>query len=706
MSRKTLLALMLVGVLGACNHENLDTSIYETPEYQKQLGLALIKAATMLARNGSGEGIEVAVFDTGGSFSHPDLDANYSSSRYNIATYGTAEDGNGHGTHVAGIIAAEKNDIEMHGVAPSASIVSYKILDDAGSAIALNDTTHASAVTTMGSTNVMIINNSWGSSTSVTSVTANQFATIFPQTLSAFRSYDTLGGVQVWAVGNDSSSQPNYQSGLPYLFPDLEDGWLAVMAVDLDGNEPLYTNRCGVAAAWCLAAPGGSDNPATGGVYSTYKNGTYASLSGTSMATPHVSGALAALKSIFPNLSYKDVRARILETADSTGIYSNTAIYGQGLLDLAAASSPIGGTLIAASSQDSGLAVPTLGTSVSLPLGALSRDDIQENVLLLDKFQRAPFTVPLGAFVSTETNYLSPSFLALNNSNPDWNFSGRGFSAALVDSEYRLAANTDGILTLGFGQGAQIFTGFSRLSGSKLPHSNYRMARNSIGVTLGVDLDMGNFVAEFASRTNSTDEASFGYGVASWFPSSVISFSLVPESSNTALGISFATDLQKPSGWSGTGAFSLSGNSVSVGYSNSFMMSDGFKLGVTGRLTQVSVNQNALVRLSNSLVASYGIDLTAKLSEKASFGASLNMEVPITASKGDIRVGNSINSAGQITTKSITLNQSEMMRFTAISLAFKHNFSKTSTMSAGLTYVQDGLSNREGVARLGFKIQF
>ena len=65
------------------------------------------------------------------------------------------------------------------------------------------------------------------------------------------------GKVIVFAAGNNGRNQPSIHSGLPAHDPNLTKGWLAVVAVDSNQQETIYSNRCGLAADWCLAAPGG-----------------------------------------------------------------------------------------------------------------------------------------------------------------------------------------------------------------------------------------------------------------------------------------------------------------------------------------------------------------------------------------------------------------------------------------------------------------
>lgn len=124
-------------------------------------------------------------------------------------------------------------------------------------------------------------------------------------------------------------------------FSDLDGTMIAVVAVDRNGTISSYSNRCGIAAEWCLAAPGGDiASGADDGIYSTWPDAgdlsaaTYQNAQGTSMAAPHVSGAAAVVREAFPFLTARQTIETILTTATDLG---DPATYGQGLLNLGAA---------------------------------------------------------------------------------------------------------------------------------------------------------------------------------------------------------------------------------------------------------------------------------------------------------------------------------------------------------------------------------
>ena len=408
---------------------------FKTTEYNTQEGLEVVKAASMYYNGhnrwynqaggtggnptdsaaGTGVGIKIAVADSGITPAEASTGTSITVDAANSYDYvnnisGSTADDNNHGTHVAGIIAAPKNSSGMHGIAYNASVINFKIANAAGSIVA-TDAQIKDKTERAYNAGAYIINNSWGSSTRITETTESALRASIPLSIEGYQTFVARGGVAVWATGNAIAIQPSYQAGMPHLISGLQDGWLAVMAVDLNGNEPIYTNRCGVAAAWCIAAPGGSDDESTGGIYSMVPGGGYNRFSGTSMAAPHVSGAIAGLKSMFPNLTYQEVRSRLLETANSTGLYANSAIFGHGLMDLDAASSVVG-TLLTLTGSDSlndpnskymSLSDTSFISSASFS-NALKKSLSGKYLEVYDSFDRAGFKVELNDLISSRSN--------------------------------------------------------------------------------------------------------------------------------------------------------------------------------------------------------------------------------------------------------------------------------------------------------------
>ena len=187
-------------------------------------------------------------------------------------------------------------------------------------------------------------------------------------------------------------------------FPELGETTVAVVAIRPDGEIADFSNRCGIAAEYCLAAPGddlrfsyfGPDadgNPiqavATGG--------------GTSFAAPLVTGGLALMKQYFRSqLSNTDLLSRLLETADRSGIYADVAIYGRGLMDLGAATSPVGQTVVAMGDRVESAGAVLSGSTLQLGLAfgdALAPALASREIAAFDSLG-APFWYDIDTMVS------------------------------------------------------------------------------------------------------------------------------------------------------------------------------------------------------------------------------------------------------------------------------------------------------------------
>ncbi len=377
---------------------------FETDEYEAMGALAMINASSAYARGATGAGIAVGVIDSGVYEEHiefaqgSDNKVEYAGSDYSSGNP-RSDEAIGHGTLVAGIIAANRDGtqvssgINMHGVAFDASILAYEIPLGSGSGpydpldverINFSDDNYfANRFNTMAE-QVDIINLSFGFSGVVTSYTAAQVESAFGLTIDALaqqnksrseRSIFVFSAGNAWNDIDDegntvNADSPELMPGLPYLFPELKDHMLAVAAVDDKGEIAFYSNRCGVAADYCLVAPGGGDGNGNGNVETDERiwgptppdsGGEagahyYGGSIGTSFAAPAVSGSLALLKQMFPTVGNHELAARLLTTANKTGIYSDSSIYGQGLLDLDAATRPVGALGVASgNSLNSGL---------------------------------------------------------------------------------------------------------------------------------------------------------------------------------------------------------------------------------------------------------------------------------------------------------------------------------------------------------------
>lgn len=427
----------------------VDPAQFRTAEFRATWGLGSIKAEHAYARGATGDGVTVAVVDTGVDVDHPELRDRIVAGGDVVRAGGPRmTDGNGHGTHVAGTIAAARDSQGMHGVAPDARILPVKFLDDG---VQGNETLGTrDALRRQVDLGARVSNNSWGERTNVASggYRSRTLAdldesqrTYYRDTLAPlYREAQRAGLVFVFAAGNNATgdtglaAQPSLYAALPILAPDLQGQWLAVVNIQDNGSISDGSHRCGDARAWCLAAPGSW-------VYSSVPGGGYGHMSGTSMAAPHVSGALALLMDLFPTLSSAQVTQRVLVSADKTGRYADQDVYGQGLLDLDAASSPIGGLMINTASGEV-IALDRAGLAESPALGNALRQSLAKVDLVLKDSLDAPFLA-------------SGALLGEQGGNRQARLDTDAYRQRLED-EYRMTEVSDGRgLNLRFSEGTE-----------------------------------------------------------------------------------------------------------------------------------------------------------------------------------------------------------------------------------------------------------
>lgn len=256
----------------------------------------------------TGDVVKVGVVDTGIESNHPDLTDNVKGGYNAIDPTKSAEDDNGHGTHVSGIIAGSNNSIGVVGVGPQIDLYAIKVLNRRGSGY-LSDIIEG--LDWAVANGIQVINMSLG-----TTVDVQSFHD------AVVRAYDA-GLVMVAAAGNNSGAV-NY----PAAYPEV----IAVSATDSSDNFASFSSR---GSEVDISAPGVS-------VYSTYKGQTYKSLSGTSMASPHVAGAAALLLTVREKCDTdldgictpQEVQNRLESTATDLGSAGYDIYFGAGRLDV------------------------------------------------------------------------------------------------------------------------------------------------------------------------------------------------------------------------------------------------------------------------------------------------------------------------------------------------------------------------------------
>ena len=274
----------------------------------------------------------VAVIDTGIDIDHPDLQANIYTNPGEIPGDGLDNDGNdyiddvhgwnfvssnnnvedndGHGTHVSGIIAAIDNSIVICGVAPHVKILPIKVIEIASGNLSVLPEAINYAVK-MGAD---IISMSIGTNEPIGPFLKFKIDT-------AINNAYGNGTVLVAAAGNDYLSTVSYPASNPKV--------IAVAATTTSDHRASYSNT---GSEIDIAAPGGDSS---GAIISTTKNNTYISMAGTSMACPHVSGAIALMLQWNSTLTPTEVWERLNETAIDLGTPGRDDEFGVGLVNIA-----------------------------------------------------------------------------------------------------------------------------------------------------------------------------------------------------------------------------------------------------------------------------------------------------------------------------------------------------------------------------------
>ncbi len=255
----------------------------------------------------SSGGARVGIVDTGIDQTHPDL-AGKTAACATSYTAGTAlvpgacADDNGHGSHVAGTITANTNNGQgVAGVSPSSSLVICKALATAAGTGLTSDI--ANCLNWTSQQGVKVISMSLGGGDSATLKQAVQTAS-------------NRGVLLIAAAGNDGDSTLNY----PAAYPEV----MSVAATDDRDHRASFSNANSDVE---IAAPGVN-------VLSTYAGGLYMELSGTSMATPHVSGVAAVLFTQTPSATAASVRSKLTSTADDIGAPGRDTSFGYGRVNL------------------------------------------------------------------------------------------------------------------------------------------------------------------------------------------------------------------------------------------------------------------------------------------------------------------------------------------------------------------------------------
>ena len=687
------------------------------------------RVAAMHQRGGTGKNQIVGVFDSGVNEKHSDLKGQFqyicalnncdgtggshNDGRANLDPSVTnfkspLEDTDGHGTFVNGIVAARRDGQGVYGIAYEAKIASfgfnapvpwdkgcvnpYEDCNNLGHAYgSIFDQQIARGVDWMGALGVKTINNSWTRTEPYVpnhGPSKDDISGFMTLSVPAWQRFVKADGVVVFANANGGKhNDPNIEAVLPLYFSDLKPGWLAVAALQYEDAEIVgFSQRCGAAADWCIAAPGEMNLPER-------ESNQWAFGGGTSFAAPYVTASLAALKSLFPSLTWHQIRTRILATADKTGPYADRQLYGQGRLNLDAASRPVGQTSLAVGTRTDGPVLPVSGAAITLPDRFSASAVADGSLLMLDSFQRAPFFVKLNSFIRPRPAYLSFSDLALPDNRSDQK--GR-----VVVNSWK---NEKGYTA--FGKGADVISGFQQMSSRGLPLTRYHLSEQATGLTVGTEH------WQFVAAHDSAKPAVTNYGLSSAAPSAYFAIGMTlssdsPPLHGSRLGLALSSGLRHPLGWAGSGAFQLEGRNVELGWGQGIQLNDRISFDLSVRLAHLNPGSAALLIFDEVFLMATELSADFNIHEQTKARFAFGREQPISSATGHLRTAQTVTEEGRIITADKHFSTAELNIFDRISLGLRHSINTATTAGIGITGLRDGFGYTETFTGLKLEVQF
>lgn len=370
---------------------------FATAEFNRSDGPGFHNAVTAYQAGATGSGVTVGVIDTGIDPNSHEFTGRIHPQSGDVTSGGRAlGDQDGHGTEVSRVIAAAKDDRDVHGIAFNATILALRA-DTPGScttpdpgedeaSCSFGDTAIATGVNRAVDNGARVINLSLGSAGGISSSLRN-----------AINRATLAGIVIVVSAGNEGDeASPSFDPLNPSPFAQAlanSGNGLVIISTSVDDQGVIsnFSNRAGSSQGTVLSALGSS-------ICCVYENDTILRFeqngqnfvrvfNGTSFSAPQIAGAAALLAQAFPNLTGQQIVNLLLTSARDAGDAGTDAIYGRGILDIARAFAPAGSTSLAGTTT----AVPLAGNggTTSGPMGDAGTAFRPVNAVILDSYGRA-----------------------------------------------------------------------------------------------------------------------------------------------------------------------------------------------------------------------------------------------------------------------------------------------------------------------------
>ena len=279
----------------------------------KQIGASLVHSS-----GNTGSGRKIVVLDTGYNYFHPELSSSYFGGKDFVNDDNDPMDDEGHGSHVAGIITADGIDPNAKGVAPDAGIIAGKVLDNSGSGY-FSDVVAGIYWAVNGADDIYGTSDDFGADAISLSLGTGAPYTykgfcdgVLPDLTNAVKYAVQKNVTVVVAAGNSGNSGVSIPGCISYS--------TAVGAVNSSDKIASFSGR---GSALDITAPGVS-------LYSSVLGSLYATWSGTSMATPMISGVVALVKNAHPAYTHSQIENKLFSTAKDLGRAGKDKDYGWG----------------------------------------------------------------------------------------------------------------------------------------------------------------------------------------------------------------------------------------------------------------------------------------------------------------------------------------------------------------------------------------
>ena len=665
---------------------NLSTTVadHQTTEYNNSTGLDKINAADAYAKGWTGEGAVLGVIDTWQDKDHADFNGKYQWYKDYVRNSDTVPNWgsqHSHGTHVAGIVAAEKNGTGTHGVAYNADLVGANV-DYHGNGMinkglaqqALHDMAKLKSPESAGgeAMNIIAVNMSFnqpnffydGNGSTVTQLSDGTYnATEITSRILG----NGYGDSEYWKVATDNdiilvNSAGNYgfdHAGDPGIWAVEEDangnlilGGKMVIVGNWSGtgvagnkaghvclNINTVNNTCNDThrlSDFYILAPGTSINSSIPTGMGNNGDDTV-TMTGTSMAAPHVTGAFGVLHQMWPYMNGENLVKLVMNTADKNLTGYNVSIHGQGLLDLDEATKPQGAVGLATSGRVDHPTVSLNNTYYSTGT-ALPSDLSNLKIMVLDDYDRNYYMDLGSSFVVQDKRKFSDVQMLVENKNTFLPHN-QMYGSFTQGGHYDLAKNYN----FGFYTGENGSGDYSLNVGKDFYIDNKFKIRTSVGHMSEQDTWLGNSSDGVLAVGDNNDTTSANIGVA----------------------------------------YQLGNNVLTLDYSKGF--------------TDVNTTDNSLIKsFSDIETESYRLAYEIHKDTHTTFGWSFSLPSHITSGTMDLEVAESVNLDGTINYTDINSNLTQSTK--EKNIGFYYNKSGEEELDASFNFTAEYRMDKSGVA--------